>query len=222
MDRLKNMKEQLISCVQSQISGNLANVDTKELGEAVDMIKDLSEAIYYCSIAEAMEEQEEKEEHKAERHYYKEIYMPIDMNGHMGRDMDREHGRMYYPGPDMMYYNGGSSGGSSSGGSRGGSSSSSGGRGGSSGGGRGGSSYYSDEYSYPMEIRDYREGKSPVSRKNYMESKELHHDKAKQMKELEKYLQELATDVTEMVEDASPEEKSMLHQKLTMLASKVK
>ena len=211
MDRLKNMKEQLMSCVQSQISGNLANVDTKELGEAVDMIKDLSEAIYYCSIVEAMEEKEENEERRPERHYYKEIYMPMDMGGRIGRDMDRDYGRMYYPGADMMYYNGGSSGGQRGSSGRGGSSS-----------GNSGTSYYSDEYGYPMEIRDYREGRSSISRKNYMESKELHHDKAKQMKELEKYLQELASDVTEMIEDASPEEKSMLHQKLTMLASKVK
>jgi len=40
-EELKSMKTQLMSCVQGQI-GNLKNVDTKELGEAIDMIKDLS------------------------------------------------------------------------------------------------------------------------------------------------------------------------------------
>ena len=35
--------------------GDLTSVDAKELGEAVDMIKDLSEAIYYCTITESME-----------------------------------------------------------------------------------------------------------------------------------------------------------------------
>jgi hypothetical protein len=32
----------------------LSEVDTKELGEAIDMIKDLEEAIYYCTVTEAM------------------------------------------------------------------------------------------------------------------------------------------------------------------------
>ena len=52
--RLEQMKECLVSCVQNQISGHLDQVDTKELGEAIDMIKDLEEAIYYCTITKAM------------------------------------------------------------------------------------------------------------------------------------------------------------------------
>jgi hypothetical protein len=47
---------------------NIAAVDYHELGAAVDMIKDLSEAMYYCSIAEAMEEKEEQME-KEPRYY---------------------------------------------------------------------------------------------------------------------------------------------------------
>ena len=53
MKRLENMKETLMNCVMAQMA-DLKNVDTKELGEAVDMIKDLSEAMYYCTITEAM------------------------------------------------------------------------------------------------------------------------------------------------------------------------
>ena len=45
MERLKAMKENLMNSVQAQISGNLDCVDAKELGEAVDMIKDLAEAM---------------------------------------------------------------------------------------------------------------------------------------------------------------------------------
>ena len=41
------------------------------------------------------------------------------------------------------------------------------------------------------------------------------------MKELEHYLNELSKDIVEMVEDASPEEKQMLNQKLTTLAGKI-
>jgi hypothetical protein len=57
IDNLKTMKEQLMSCVQGQL-GDLSKVDAQELGEAVDMIKDLSEAIYYCTITESMEKSE--------------------------------------------------------------------------------------------------------------------------------------------------------------------
>ena len=59
MEQLKQMKEMLTGCVQGQLT-HLDTVDAKELGEAVDMIKDLSEAIYYCTITKAMEEKEEK------------------------------------------------------------------------------------------------------------------------------------------------------------------
>ena len=70
-------------------------------------------------------------------------------------------------------------------------------------------------------MRDNREGRSPMSRKSYMESKEMHHDKTKKIQELEKYMQELSTDIVEMIEDASPEEKQMLHKKMTALTSKI-
>lgn len=67
-----------------------------------------------------------------------------------------------------------------------------------------------------------REGYSSRARRSYMESKELHKDKTIQMQELEKYTQELAKDVTEMIADATPEEKSILQQKLVALANKIK
>jgi hypothetical protein len=59
-------------------------------------------------------------------------------------------------------------------------------------------------------MRDAREGRSPMSRRSYMESKEMHHDKAIKLKELENYMMELGKDVTEMIQDASPEEKQLL------------
>ena len=52
-EAMKTMKEQLMSCVQGQL-GDLSKVNAHELGEAVDMIKDLSEAIYYCTITDSM------------------------------------------------------------------------------------------------------------------------------------------------------------------------
>ena len=41
------------------------------------------------------------------------------------------------------------------------------------------------------------------------------------MKELEKYLQELSSDITEMIDGASPEEKQLLEKKINTLATKV-
>lgn len=72
----------------------------------------------------------------------------------------------------------------------------------------------------PM-MRDPREGRSPMRRRMYMEGKEAHKDTNSQLKELEAYLQELSTDITEMIKDASPEERATLHQKMTTLASKI-
>ena len=189
MERLKQMKENLMACVSSQVCGNLAQVDTKELGEAIDMIKDLEEAIYYCTITKAMEEKPEHEVHhqgaSQQQHYPTEKVYP--------QDMGRVSGRMYYDG------NGNSS---------------------TMGGGNGSNSYF--EPMYMTDYRDMREGNSPIYRKMYMESKEMHHDKTKQMQELEDYMQELSKDITDMIKDASPEERQLLHQKLTTLASKVK
>ena len=54
-----------------------------------------------------------------------------------------------------------------------------------------------------------------------MESKEMHKDKNTQMQELDKYVQELTTDMVEMIQDASPEEKQYLEKKITALASKI-
>ena len=77
MEELKRMKEALMSCVSSQIHGNLQSVDTKELGEAVDMIKDLSEAIYYCTITEAMESDEMDGESKGKGQHGSRYYTPM-------------------------------------------------------------------------------------------------------------------------------------------------
>lgn len=61
MEHLKSIKQCLVSQVQNQCS-DLKKTDTKELGEVIDMIKDLEEAMYYCAIIEAMEESKEEKE----------------------------------------------------------------------------------------------------------------------------------------------------------------
>ena len=49
----------------------------------------------------------------------------------------------------------------------------------------------------------------------------MHHDKTKQMQELEQYLKELGADIAEMIEDATPEEKTLLKTKLSNLATRI-
>lgn len=196
MERLKAMKERLINCVEGQLN-DMQNADAEELGEVVDMIKDLEETIYYCTVVEAMEDKEK--EPSREMMYYPVMYYNESgnmSNGSMGNNT-RGNGRgysenrYYYPEPY----------------------------------------YYGDAYSrgmrdygnvYPRELRDYREGRSGNSRRMYMESKEMHEGKEKQMMELEKYMHELSGDIMEMINDATPEEKQTLSQKLMTLAEKVK
>ena len=192
-ETLKMMKEQLVSCVQGQL-GDLSKADAHELGEAVDMIKDLAEAIYYCTITDAMEKGSEGQ-YQGETNinyyttpYYNKMYPDY-------RDVERTGGYMYYP---------------TNGNDRGM---------GGEGGNRGGMSYYTQMPNVMR--RDPREGRSPMRRRMYMEGKEMHNDPNSQLHELEAYLQELSTDITEMIKDASPEERATLHQKMTTLASKI-
>ena len=187
------MKEALVAQVENQMS-NLSEVDTHELGEVIDMIKDLEEAIYYCSITKAMEEKEE--EKKVEHHYYT-TYIPE-------RDIDRdEWGRMYYPrmrDSQGRYLPEGRDG--------------------------GGRDYVKfpepyHEREIPIGLRDEREGRSPITRRMYMESKELHKDKTTKLKELEQYMKELSEDIVEMISDATPEERQLLEKKVAALSTKI-
>lgn len=71
-------------------------------------------------------------------------------------------------------------------------------------------------------MRDSREGKSGMSRKTYMESKQMYssdtpENKQHKMRDLETYMRELSDDVTEMISDSTPEEKTMLKTKLQTL-----
>ena len=195
-DRLKHMKETLMCAVEMQLC-DLGEVDTKELGEVIDMIKDLEEAIYYCTVTEAM------------KGNGTELEFEMKKGGH-----DKENGenRMYYNGSYryMPYYDGGMNYADGGGSSHSGSSYS-------DGGGSMPAEYMDGSQMY----RDAREGRSYNSRKMYMEAKDMKRDKATQLRELEKYMQELSQDITEMIADASPEEKQYLEKKITALASKI-
>ena len=187
-DRLKHMKETLMCAVEMQLC-ELGEVDTKELGEAIDMIKDLEEAIYYCTVTEAMTNPQKIEKRDHHQEY--------------------DEGRMYYSPSNS------SGGNMNSSNSNGGNTNSSSGR-----------NYMERDRGYRMETdeprwRDEREGRSYNNRRMYMEAKDMNKDKASQMRELEKYMQELGQDITEMISDASADEKAYLEKKISALAAKI-
>lgn len=55
MEHLKKIKSKLVNCVYEELEHNWDNIDLGELGEVIDMIKDLEKSIYYESIITAME-----------------------------------------------------------------------------------------------------------------------------------------------------------------------
>lgn len=198
MQRLKTMKENLISCVQGEM-GHLKEVDSKELGEAIDMIKDLEEAIYYATITKAMDDSEHKSQHSYQQQpimyfterYPVEHYRDMDYGRRYYTPRNYENTRMYEDG--MRMYDGST-----------------------------GTRMYDGTTMNMTMARDAREGRSAMSRKSYLESKEKHQDKAVHLKELDHYMQELSHDIVEMIGSATPEEKTMLQQKLTTLVGKIK
>ena len=147
MKKLCEIKDTLINLVEQQMT-NPQCVNTHEMGEVIDMIKDLAETCYYVSIVEAMKDKEEHEKSSRQT--------------------------------DTMYYGIGA-----------------------------------------MDEDNKKMGHSPMKRKSYIESKERHMDQALQMRELEDYAQELTSDLLEMIQDATPEEKQLLQRKIATLATKI-
>ena len=233
---MHNMIEKLTKCAEMEFEKGVENVDTKEMGDVVDIIKDLAEAMYYRTLVVAMEDSEYGEDYdeygpmedgrrgyrgqprsKTSGRYmsrgdgrrsnrgrrgYDEPMGDYEMTPEMYRmyspeyyrDMDREnYGKMYY------------SGGSSSSGNMS-----------SHGGSMGGNSM----------TRDSREGRSGQSRKSYIESKEMHkgntpEDKEAKRKELDKWLNDISTDIKELVGEMTNEEKTVLKAKLNSLHSSI-
>ena len=222
--------ERLSECVKCEVDKGIEQVDTKEMGEVADIIKDLCEAEYYAKISKAMDEAEygedydymgaydehERKGYRGQRRDSRGRYMsrrgyvePMMMHDDM-REMDYMDGKMYYGG--------------SSSGSRGGNTSNMGGA--SSGMNSGSSNTGSRGYSEGGRMsdrmqRDGREGRSGESRRGYMESKEMGKDKSEKMHELETYMKDLSEDVTEMIGGMSPEEKALMKNKMQTLMTKI-
>ena len=229
---MHNMIEKLTKCAEMEFEKGVENVDTKEMGEVVDIIKDLAEAMYYRTLVVAMEDNEYGEDY--------DEYGPMEdgRRGYRGQPRSKTSGRymsigdgrrsdrgrrgydkpmgdyemtpeMYEKYPAEYYRDMDRDAGrlyytsnSSSGMSS-----------------QGGSRIYSDG-------RDSREGRSGQSRKSYMESKEIHksntpEDKEAKRKELDKWINDVTADIKELVGDMSNEEKTVLKAKIQSLHSSI-
>ena len=212
------MIEKLSECAKCELDKGIEKIDTKEMGEVAEIIKELCEAEYYAKVSKAMDEHDfdnaEEIMDEGRRGYRGQ---PRDSRGRYMRrgyhkmmpeyyrDMDMDEGRMYYTSANASQGSQGGSSGQSSGGSSMGSSS-------------GGSMGYSNG------MRDMREGRSGQSRRGYVETKEMHkgnseEDKMAKKRELDKWMNDIGSDVKELVHDMTPEEKTMAKTKLTNLAN---
>ena len=54
--RMYCMIEKLAECAEKQFDAGIENIDTAEMGQVVDMMKDLAEAMYYRELTKAMQE----------------------------------------------------------------------------------------------------------------------------------------------------------------------
>lgn len=245
----KQIAECLKSKVEGKGIDNLNLAEVEELKSWSEIIKNIVCYDKDYRIIEAMDK-EEKEEEESEKYFLKMLKEEYGMEDEearrfyrgqprsktSGRFMSRGDGRRNYTTPyyhippymrneedmeyyrDMdrnmgkMYYSDGRDGNASNSGSE-----SRGSYGDMSGGRRGyGKTRFNDGTSTRYEM----------AKRNYTEAKELHNgnsteDKQAKMKELEKYMSELGSDITEMISDASNEEKTLLKNKLQVLAQKV-
>ena len=226
--------EKLAECAKYEVDKGVESLDTKEMGEVAEILKELCEAEYYAKISKAMDEAEYGEDYdengpKEERRYYRgqrrdsrgRFMSNRGRRGYeepmyytMTPEMMKAHDPEYYRDMDRMegrmYYAGGS------GNSGGGSMSSSGmGVGMSSYGMSGGSRNYGGESS----------SRSENARRGYEETKMMQDGspeaKKKAMESLEHYMKELGEDLTEMVKKMDNSEKAMLKQKLQVLNQKI-
>lgn len=212
IERIHKMVECLTEKTLSELDKSIENVNTEEMGEAVDMIKDLCEAEYKAVIVKSMKKaDEEEEEYNKEllralkdeygeeggRRYYDEYrymrtgrYAPKGKGTYVGRRGYEEPPYYHaYPERDMdREY---------------------------------GRMYYTEPTSTHTAESDYDRAK-----RMYTETKEMHkantpEDKEHKMKSLDSYTKELASDITGMVADMSAEEKNLLRTKLSTLVSKI-
>ena len=207
--RIHEIREKLTECTKSQFDKGIDHVDTCEVGKAIDMIKDLAEAEYYAVLAITMQESDPDEVMEmferygdGGRRYYDHYRYDDGRFAPKGRGTYRrgyEEPPYYHMTPEMYHRDMDRD---------------------------MGRMYYTETSSTSAGMRDAREGRSGMSRRTYMENKELHksntpQDKEAKVRDLNTYMTELANDMTEIINDATPEEKTVLRNKLSALVTKI-
>ena len=209
--RMHCMIEKLAECAEKQFNNGIESVDTAEMGQVTDMLKDLAEAMYYRTLTKAMDDSDPEEimemfERYGDggRRYYDHYRYADGRFAPKGRGTYRrgyDEPPYYHMTPEM---------------------------------------YRSMENYRDMDRRDGRmyytepsmnsgvhtESRYDMAKRNYTESKELHRgntpeDKEQKMKELEKYLREIGSDIAELISDASTEAKNLLKNRMQVIMQKI-
>lgn len=201
--RMHDMIEKLTECAKSQFDKGLESVDTCEMGKVIDMIKDLAEAMYYRTLTKTMGESEDEEILKMFDRYGRDKRFYDHYRYEDGRFAPKGRGtyRRNYDEPmwhmtPEMYRD------------------------------MDREPYGRMYYTEPTHMHDSREGKSGISRRTYMDTRDAHkantqQDKEAKMHDLEAYMRELSDDLTELIADMIPEEKNLAKSKLSTLVSKM-
>lgn len=201
--RMHDMIEKLTECAKLQFDKGLESVDTCEMGKVIDMIKDLAEAMYYRTLTETMDESEDEEILKMFDRYGRDKRFYDHYRYEDGRFAPKGRGtyRRNYDEPmwhmtPEMYRD------------------------------MDREPYGRMYYTEPTHMHDSREGKSGMSRRTYMDTRDAHkantqQDKEAKMHDLESYMRELSDDLTELIADMIPEEKNLAKSKLSTLVSKM-
>jgi predicted house-cleaning noncanonical NTP pyrophosphatase (MazG superfamily) len=74
MERLIEMEDKLIEAAKHEICENLEHTNTCELGQVIDMIKDIEEAIYYCAKTKKIAHEIGNEWEIYEGHHMEQIH----------------------------------------------------------------------------------------------------------------------------------------------------
>lgn len=212
--RMHEMQECLTEKALSELEKGTDHVDTCEMGQVVDMIKDLAEAEYRATITKAMEKAKEEEEE------YDKILLR-ELKEEYGEDTGRRFYDHYryadgrfapkgrgtyrrgYEEPPYWHMTP--------------------------------ERYHDMEYSHDMDRGNGRmyytepthtESRYESAKRAYTESKELHkgnepQDKEAKMRELEKYMKEMSDDLLNLMKGMSQEEMNMAKSKLSVLVSKM-
>lgn len=206
VEKMYCMIEKLAECAEKQFNAGIENVDACEMGRVTDMLKDLAEAMYYRELTKAMQESDTEEvmemfdRYGDGRRFY-DHYRYGD-----GRFAPKGKGsyRRGYDEPPYWHMT-------------------------------------PEMYRKMEDYRDYdrkdgrmyytepmtmKESSYDRAKRNYTESRELHRantpqDKEAKMKDLDGYFKEISSDLTELIGDMTPEERSMLKAKIATLSTKL-